>query len=146
MSVFICRKCGKQFEPQFLSDGLCEECAAGVLDKYHQVREYLWEHPGSTASTIAKACDCSIHDVMIWVKEDRFMVSKDSKVSLFCENCGTKIYSGRYCAKCQAEMEKRAALEKKNEKTLKHINQMQGTVVRPKADDGQMRFFNNDKK
>ncbi|MBQ9606995.1 MAG: hypothetical protein IJV16_07450 [Lachnospiraceae bacterium] len=142
MSIYTCKKCGKQYESNRLTDGYCDECSAEYRDKYHQVREYLWQHPGITASEIAKACDCNIGQVMKWVKEDRFMLSEDSRVSLYCEICGTKILSGIYCPSCRAEVEKREKDEAKNARIRQHTQNMHGTSTeRSGHDDGQMRFL-----
>ncbi|MBQ9359911.1 MAG: hypothetical protein IJT96_02610 [Lachnospiraceae bacterium] len=142
MSVYTCKKCGKKFETKGFTDGFCEECAADYQDKYHQVREYLWKHPGSNASAVAKACDCSVRQVMQWVKEDRFMLSDDSRVSLYCEICGTKIFSGRYCAACQTKAERKAKDDALSARIRQHTENMHGTTVeRPSADDGRMRFL-----
>ena len=143
MRVYTCRKCGKQYESAGLTDGLCEECLMDQLDKYHQVREYLWEHPGSTASDIAAACNCSVRQVMQWVKEDRFMLSDGSKVLLYCANCGRKILSGIYCPACQEAMAKEDQAKAKSDRMVQRLNHMRGvTLNRPNADEGSMRFLN----
>ena len=142
MGIYTCRKCGKKFESKRLTDGICEECAAAKRDKYHQVREYLWHHPGSTASEIAKACECNVGQVMKWVKEDRFMLSDDSRVSLYCEICGTKILSGRYCDSCRADAERQAKLDAKTARIMQHTQNMHGTATdNGSHDDGHMRFL-----
>ena len=142
MSIYKCKKCGKKYEAKGFTDGFCPECLADYQDKYHQVREYLWAHPGATASTIASACGCSVHQVMNWVKEDRFMLSEDSKVSIYCEICGSKITSGRYCSKCQAIAERQAKEQAKSDRVKKHSQNMHGTSMqKPAGDDGHMRFL-----
>ena len=142
MGVYVCRKCGKQFETNRITGGLCPECEVENQDKYHQVREYLWRHPGITANEIAKACDCSVKQVMKWVKEDRFMVSADSRVSLYCENCGTRILSGRYCPSCMSSVERQAKEEARNAKIRQHAENLHGTATeKPNQDSGHMRFL-----
>ncbi len=143
MRVYTCRKCGNKYEVEGLTDGLCPDCLAEHLDKYHQVREFLWTHPGSTASEIASACECTVREVMHWVKEDRFMLSDGSKVLLYCANCGNKILSGVYCAACKAAMEKKEIASAKSAKMMQKLNHMHGvSMERKKADDGSMRFLN----
>lgn len=144
MGIYTCRKCGAKYESKRLTDGFCEKCAIEYMDKYHQVREYLWNHPGVTASDIAKACDCNVTQVMNWVKEDRFMISADSRVHLYCEICGKKISSGRFCPSCQVEADKRAREEAMNAKMKEHLEQRHGTSVKQKRADGEMRFLKND--
>ncbi|MBO6147338.1 MAG: hypothetical protein J6O70_07175 [Lachnospiraceae bacterium] len=142
MGIYICRKCGRQFEAKFLSNGYCDDCNTEYYDKYHQVREYLWNHPNTTADVVAKACDCSVHQVMIWVKEERFLVSEDSKVFLYCENCGKKILSGKYCPECQAVAARNEQEAARASRIRQHSEQMHGTSVKkPDQDDGHMRFL-----
>ncbi len=143
MGIYTCRKCGEKYESNRLTDGLCDKCAVEYMDKYHQVREYLWNHPGVTASVIAKECGCNVTQVMQWVKEDRFMVSNDSRVRLYCEICGKAIMSGRYCADCQSEAERRAKAEAANARIKEHMEQRHGTSLRQNRADGEMRFLNN---
>ena len=147
MRVYTCRKCGKQYETFGLTDGLCDECLMEHLDKYHQVREYLWSHPGSTASEIATACECSVRQVMQWVKEDRFMLTDGSKVLLYCANCGAKITSGIYCAACKALAEKNQLAATQTERMIQRLNSMHGvSMEHPQPKDGKMRFLSGDDK
>ena len=143
MSTYTCKKCGKKYEAAGLTDGFCEECLMDHLDKYHQVREYLWAHPGSTASEIADACDCSVRQVMQWVKEDRFMLTDGSRVLLYCANCGKKIISGVYCPACQAAMAKDEQAKAKSAKMQQRMNNMHGTALNTQnPEEGSMRFLN----
>ena len=142
MGTYVCRKCGKKFESKTLTDGFCHECLAEFLDKYHLVREYLWEHPGSNASEISKACEVSVHQVMEWVREDRFMLTNDSKVFIYCEVCGVKITSGRLCERCS----KVEAREQKSKDAVRRAKakaeERQGVAVaKYDGDDGKMRFL-----
>lgn len=150
MRQYICKKCGKKYEAAGLTDGFCEECLMEHLDKYHQVREYLWNHPGSTAREIADTCDCSVRQVMQWVKEDRFMLTDGSKVLLFCANCGNRITSGVYCSACQAEIAKEEQNKAKSARMIQRLNNMHGTALNGQnSDDGSMRFldtFSHDNK
>ncbi|MCR5747351.1 MAG: hypothetical protein K6G03_06545 [Lachnospiraceae bacterium] len=142
MGVYICRKCGKQYESHIISNGYCEECNIEYNDKYHQVREYLWAHPNTTADVVAKECDCSIHQVMKWVKEERFYISSDSKVTLYCEICGQKIFSGRYCTACKASVAKNKQEAEKASRIKQHAENMHGTsTTGNKGDDSHMRFL-----
>lgn len=142
MGIYTCRRCGKQYESNRLTSGICDDCTAEALDKYHQVRDYLWRHPGTTASDIAKACDCNILQVMRWVKEDRFMLSDDSRIALYCEICGRRIVSGRYCEACRAKHEKKEKTEAESARLQQRSASMHGTATdKEKSDDGKMRFL-----
>ena len=71
------------------------------------------------------------------------MVSNDSRVRLYCEICGAPIVSGRYCAACQAEADRRAKNEAANAKIREHMEQRHGTSLKQGRSDGEMRFLNN---
>ncbi|MCR4908025.1 MAG: hypothetical protein K5985_04280 [Lachnospiraceae bacterium] len=142
MARLTCRKCGKLFEALYLGDEYCEDCSAAVKDKYHEVRDYLWDHPNSTASTVAKACGVSVHQVMLWVRDERLEVSEDSKVSLYCEKCGTRILSGRFCSACQKAAGKAAEESARAKQREEHASHIHGTGMGPKGgEDGKMRYF-----
>ncbi len=143
MAVLTCRRCGRIFEAHYLSDEYCGECSTQVADKYHEVRDYLWDHPNSTADAVAKACGCSVRQVMRWVREERLEVTEGSKVSLCCETCGTKIFSGRFCENCRKAAGKAAAESAHAKKMEERAAQMHGTGLGPKrdADDGKMRYL-----
>lgn len=143
MRVFTCGKCGNKYETDTITGGLCPDCLAEYRDKYHMVRDYLWQHPGSTASVIADTCGVSVHQVMAWVKEDRFMVTADSKVQIYCEGCGAKIISGRYCERCKAQAERKDKELENVRKAKKKAEAVHGTALgrHGSADDGRMRFL-----
>ncbi len=146
MALLTCRKCGKKFEAFYLSDEFCDACTAELADKYHEVRDYLWEHPNSTADTVAKACDCSVRQVMRWVKEERLEVSENSKVSLYCENCGMKIFSGRLCRNCQLAAGKAAEESAHAKRMEERATRMHGTSGKSGTDEnGKMRYLGNRK-
>jgi uncharacterized protein YjcR len=147
MAKVICRKCGKVFNAGLRDEGLCSECRTTYTDKYHQVREYLWEHPNTKAAVIAKEFGVSVHQVMLWVREERFEVSDESKIVLFCVNCGQRISTGMYCAKCAAVAAKEARRKDEEEKLRQKAERMQGVSVQKKSgEDGEMRYLgNNDK-
>ena len=144
MRTYTCRKCGKKYESDGLTEGLCNDCLMDKLDKYHQVREYLWEHPGTNASTLAAECGCTVREVMQWVREDRFMLTDGSKILLYCANCGTKITSGVYCKECQGKIARNEAAAEKSARLRAKSESMFGTSISGNtSDDGSMRFLYN---
>ncbi len=38
------------------------------------------------------------------MREERLVFAKGSPIQLTCENCGEPITTGRYCAKCKAQL------------------------------------------
>lgn len=142
MAKVICRKCGRVFEASLQSGAMCDECRADHMDKYHQVREYLWEHPNTPAATVAKDCGVSVHQVMIWVREERFEVSDESKIILYCANCGTRISTGKYCARCAVEAAKYAKKQDDELRLRRRAENMKGiSMSRKSGEDGEMRYL-----
>ncbi len=142
MASRTCKRCGKEFEATLISNGLCADCASEIQDKYHQVRDYLWDHPNTSASVVARDCNCSVHQVMRWVKEGRFLVSEDSRVFLTCENCGRKIVSGIFCDSCAKAIEVRKKTAAEQERLKARSESIHGlSAHQPDHDEGHMRFL-----
>ncbi|WP_099469156.1 flagellar protein [Konateibacter massiliensis] len=103
MDVRNCRKCKKLFNyiggPQ-----ICPTCAALAEDEFQKVKEYLREHPKATMGMISEENEVSIQQIKQWVREERLTFTEDSPVAIECENCGTMIRTGKYCAKCKATL------------------------------------------
>ena len=55
-------------------------------------------------STVAEEMDVPIQQIKKWVRQERLAFTKDSGISIECENCGRAILTGRYCSECKKKM------------------------------------------
>lgn len=102
MDVRNCKKCGKLFNYQ--GDPVCPACAKEMEEKFFQVRQYIYDNPSSSISTVSEENDVPVPQIKKWVRQERLSFTKDSGVTIDCENCGRAILTGRYCKNCKDKM------------------------------------------
>lgn len=103
MEVRSCRKCKRLFN--YLGGSpLCPACREELEQTFYEVKEYIRDNPHATIHEVAEANEVSVNQIQQWVREERLQFSEDSGVALQCENCGAKIYTGRYCDNCKATL------------------------------------------
>lgn len=102
MDVRNCKKCGKLFNYQ--GDLVCPACSREMEEKFFEVRQYIYDNPSSSISTVAEENDVPIPQIKKWVRQERLSFTKDSGVTIDCENCGRAILTGRYCKNCKDKM------------------------------------------
>ena len=102
MNARNCRKCGRIFT--YVSGApICPACKEEMEAKFQEVKEYIQNNRDTSIRTVAQECDVDENQIRQWVREERLVFSEDSGVTLQCELCGTRIYTGRYCEKCKQE-------------------------------------------
>ena len=134
MDVRNCKKCNKLFN--YTGDALCPACAKEMEEKFLQVRDYIYKNPSAPMAVVAEDTEVPIQQIKRWVRQERLGFSKDSGVTIDCENCGKQITTGRYCKDCKNMMTDKFTSfyqEKKPEPK-------QGT---PTSSKGKMRFISN---
>lgn len=100
MEVKNCRGCRRLFN-YLQGPQLCPACIDKLEKKFHQVKEYLDEHPKATMNDISIDNDVSKRQIEQWVREERLYFSEDSPYGIECEKCGKIIKSGRFCNECR---------------------------------------------
>ena len=103
MDVRNCRKCGRIFN-YVAGPVICPECREKQEEKFQEVKKYIMENRSANIPQIAKDCEVETSQIQQWIREERLEFSQDSDLGIPCENCGAMIRSGRFCAKCKAEM------------------------------------------
>ncbi len=103
MEVRNCKGCGKLFNYS-LGTPLCTSCVRALEDKFHQVKQYIYDNPGAGINQVAEDNEVSIQQLKKWVREERLEFSQESAVGLACESCGKIIRTGRYCGLCKDKL------------------------------------------
>lgn len=103
MEVKKCRMCGRLFN-YLGGPRICPVCKDELEKKFIKVRDYVREHPKTTLGEISEQNDVSLEQINQWIREERLEFSKDSPVTIYCENCGAPIRTGRFCTKCKNTM------------------------------------------
>lgn len=132
MDVRNCKKCGKLFN--FTGEPLCPACSKELEAKFFDVRTYIYDNPKASMSTVAEEMDVPIQQIKKWVRQERLAFTKDSGISIACENCGKSILTGRYCKDCKKKMTNQFSSMYK-EKEPEHSSGMK------KSSNGKMRFL-----
>lgn len=102
MNARNCKRCGRIFT--YVSGApLCPSCREEMEVKFHEVKDYIQNNRDTTIKTVATECEVDENQIRQWVREERLVFSEDSAVSLLCELCGARIYTGRYCEKCKQD-------------------------------------------
>lgn len=104
MDTRNCKICGRLFT--YVRSPFCHECTKRLEEKFKQVKEYIYEHPGAGITEVSEENDVSKSIIRYWVREERLSFSKDSHVDFVCEKCGTSISTGRFCKKCKKEVQR----------------------------------------
>lgn len=84
MDVRNCKNCGKLF--QYVGKPLCPACNKKLEDKFFEVRDYIYENPTANMSQVSEEMEVPIQQIKKWVREERLAFSKDSGITISCEN------------------------------------------------------------
>lgn len=103
MDVRNCKTCGKLFN--YLSGPpICTICAKKLEDKFANVKEYIYTHPGAGMQEVSETFEVSVIQIQKWIREERLAFAEDSLVGIECESCGTNIKTGRFCKSCKDKL------------------------------------------
>ena len=103
MNARNCRKCGRLFN-YVQGPPICMQCREELEEKFQEVKNYIRENAHCSISEVAEACDVSPNQIQQWLRDERLELSSDSGITLACENCGSAIFSGRFCEACKKTM------------------------------------------
>ena len=99
-----CVKCNRLFEDILEKYNLCPECRKEEEVVLRDVKDYLWDNPGTTESKLWELFGVTHPQIMKWLRDERIELTPSSKITLQCMRCGSMIFRGRYCDDCQAKV------------------------------------------
>ncbi len=103
MDVRNCKTCGKLFN--YIGGApICPACNRALDEKFSQVKEYIYNHPGAGMQEVSEENDVTIPQIQKWVREERLAFSDESLVGIECEKCGVTIKTGRFCQSCKDKL------------------------------------------
>lgn len=103
MNVRNCVRCGRIFN-YVSGKPLCANCRKDLEEKFKETRTYIKRNPKAVVAEVSEACDVDVKQIKQWVREERLSFSEESAIGIECENCGTSIKTGRFCANCKSTM------------------------------------------
>ena len=132
-----CKKCNGIMIFKGVGEYKCEDCGYLDYDDYGKVRNYVEKHPGATSAEVSTETGVSQKAIRTMLKEERLEIAANSSVFMKCEICGEKIFSGRFCKKCEASYHRNI---EENARAGKNSNLSGHSTERPKGEEGAMRF------
>lgn len=66
--------CGRLFNV-LNNERICPACQKKLEDKFHEVKQYLEDHPGASVEQTATDNDISTKQIRQWVKEERCLLA-----------------------------------------------------------------------
>lgn len=103
MDVKNCKGCNRLF--QYIGGPpLCPSCRDALEAKFAEVKEFIYQNPGTSIAQVAEETEVSVKQIKQWIREDRLVLSDATEDGIECEHCGTPIRSGRFCEKCKNQM------------------------------------------
>ena len=129
MEVKVCKSCKRMFQ-YIAGPVICPHCRAKEDEQFELVKGYLRNNPGANLMQVSEATGVESKVILKFLREERLEVSKDSPISLVCEQCGKRISTGIRCSECEAQM-------------LKDLNQIKRHLVSKTEDEtkARMRFL-----
>ncbi|MBQ7515028.1 MAG: flagellar protein [Schwartzia sp.] len=109
-----CPECGRIYVDTGV--GLCRDCFEKEEDTMQEIASYVRDNPNSKVKDIVDALGVKERLVMRMIR-DGWFVTEGASLEYPCERCGTAITSGRFCDKCNAELQKE--MERSKEKLIK---------------------------
>ena len=103
MNARNCRKCGRLFN-YVSGPPICMACREALEEKFQEVKKYIQDNRNATIPQVSEACEVTTNQIQQWLREERLQLGGGSGITLFCENCGAAIMTGRFCEKCKNSM------------------------------------------
>ncbi len=97
-----CERCHKVFQPT-ANQKECPTCKQADELDFRRIKDYLYDHPGATASEVATVLNVSMRVIKFYLKEERLEIIGKNNNFLECENCAKPIPTGHYCPACLQE-------------------------------------------
>lgn len=104
MDLRNCASCGKMFTYVYGSAPICEACKKALDEKYSEVKQYVYDHPGCGINDVVRDMDVTANQVRKWIREEKLTFAENSDIALACESCGKRILTGRFCKECKTNM------------------------------------------
>ncbi len=99
MATFHCVHCGMPFD-QRRNEELCPACDANSEVVFRHIKEYLYEHPGASATSLVNNLGVTLRQIKHYLREERLEVVGDGYTGLKCDACGRSVQTGRLCDSC----------------------------------------------
>ena len=116
MELVMCEGCRRPFN-YLAGEKLCPACMKAEEQLFQQVKEYLNENPGASIPAVCEATGAKKSKIQKWILQERLILGPNSPITMVCENCGARIYTGKLCDSCKKEL--RGDLQ-----TLNNVNKM----------------------
>lgn len=147
MAIRVCPHCQRPFS-QLRNEEVCLACMAKGEDEFRRIKEYLYEHPGASATELVQRLGVTIRQIQHYLREDRLEVVGEGYTGLTCDKCGKPLKTGRMCEHCEKEVasQKRQEFKKaalRAVKEMKEENKPKKDPEKEKPKQTGLRFRND---
>lgn len=104
MKLKKCSLCGQLFPDVGVS--YCSSCMEKMDEQFLIVRDYLYDNPYASIEEVSENTEVPNKLIIQFLKDGRLSIVNATGL-LRCEQCGTSIDTGRFCAKCTQKIEER---------------------------------------
>lgn len=106
-NLYLCPKCGAEYEYISMGEYRCPKCGNTDKDDYGKVRDFIEENGPSSALTIAQGTSVPVLKIKQFLRQGRIEIPDGSSSYIKCEKCGeADIRFGRFCPECARELAK----------------------------------------
>ncbi|OON99216.1 MAG: hypothetical protein ATN35_00210 [Epulopiscium sp. Nele67-Bin004] len=102
MQVKTCRTCKKLFQ-YVEGKPVCPVCRKEEDRLFVEVKDYLRTHRNATLEMVHNEVGVSMKLLKEFITTERLILAEGSPIELYCEQCESRIYSGKICDKCKEE-------------------------------------------
>ena len=127
MDLRNCQNCGRAFA--YTSREVCSRCIGDDEEDFKKVKDYLYDHPGSTVTMVSEATGVTERQILRYLKESRIEIREDHNCLLHCERCDKSIRSGRFCDDCAAELKREFSSVAKPQKEAEPVAKQTGSKM-----------------
>jgi flagellar operon protein (TIGR03826 family) len=104
MNVRTCQKCRRLY--QYVGHPLCPDCIRDLDNQFNDVKNYLYDNPGSSMEEVCEATGVDGAQIVRWLREGRLVTDDRNAALLTCITCGAPIRIGQYCEACKGNLQR----------------------------------------
>ncbi len=102
MALSRCPRCGDVFLREKFD--ICNKCRSSENEKIDLIKRYIDEHPDANLEELTKVSGMDQDEILHYVREGRLLSEDLTSLEITCEECGTRISTGRFCRKCRERL------------------------------------------
>ncbi len=129
MDVRYCNRCKRLFQ-RTSNTVYCPACLIYFEECFDRVKKFIWDNPSADFNKVVKGAEVEDKVLLEFIRSGRIEFTNPD-LGIPCEVCGSRIASGRYCAKCAGEVKDK--LEKTKKDLMSSMKKDSGESEKPRT-------------